>query len=186
MLLPCPSAPTVYIQLLAFRVHSPPVITEIAARFEGLLAKNTPERPLARVHPHMVATLVARRKRSVAHGARESPLAHVNSTNVPGEIPLLREGLFAETALERPLAVVHPLVIDEVARIPEPLAAHITFVPIGRLFPLHANMHMSHVVLEMACPRESLQANCARERLLARVRPPVVDEIGLPPEPLAA
>ena len=57
--------------------------------------------------------IAARRKRSVAHVTRESPLAHVNSTNVSGEMAVLREGPLAETALERPLAVVHPLVPDE-------------------------------------------------------------------------
>ena len=74
------------------------------------------EGPLARVCPHVPGAVAARHKRSVAHVTREWPLASVNLSNVGGENAVRSEGRLAETALERPIAVVHPLVNDEVAR----------------------------------------------------------------------
>ena len=126
-------------------VKASPVLVPSAEMRERLLANIALVGPLARVYSHVLCAIAALRKRSVAHVTREWPLAHVNSPNVSGEMAVLCEGLFAETALERPLTVVHPLVPVELEGCRELLAAHITFVPIGRPLPLHANMHMSHV-----------------------------------------
>lgn len=103
----------------------------------------------------------------------------VNGFHMPLYSPLLLEALPAERAVVGPLSRVNSLMLRKVGRIIKPFVAYIT---LKRLFTRVDAL----VAGEGRRLRETLAANLAHERALARVDPQMFLQIRSPFEPFIA
>lgn len=173
----CETLPALVALVRPVRLVQTPVVSQ-AARVRELLSALTAFVPFqAGVSTaHMFFQVLLASEFLAAHGARVFSGMH---TPVIGKLPAPYEITTADIAVVRAFPGVEPVVFEKFA---------------GRVEPPSADVALESPILvvntlvfgERPSPRETLQTDVALERLLARVGPSMVDELGVTRERPAA